>query len=744
MRFTLLACAALLAAAPGAASAQDRSAALTTLYQFPGGGDGLWPWSDLVKDGSTLYGTTFFGGAFGRGAVFKINPTTGALSLIYSFTGGTDAAEPQAGPLLFGGLLYGVSNSGGANGFGAVYSVNPTTGAEKVIASFTPAMGGGSGSSLIENGGYLYGTTFGGGSGAGYGTVFQVNIASGAISTLYSFTGGADGGSPQYGLAYAGGMLYGTTTLGASANAGTLFAVNATTGAETTLFTFDGAAHGGAPDGGVIDVGGVLYGTASSGGSSSAGLVFAYKLSTGVETTVYNFTGAADGGAPTGALTSAGGILYGTTYSGGTSGFGTVFSLKPSTGALTTLYSFPGGPNGAHPEAPPLYISGTLYGTDLGPTSAAVDNGTVYKIVVASKTETTLHDFRGASLEGPGNSGLLDISGTLWGTTGVGGAAYAGQIYTVNATSKAQTTVYTFTGGADGGLPSGTLIADGAMLYGVTQAGGANQGGVIYRLDPSTSTQTVVYDFPPGITPDGPLLLYKNKLYGMTRYGGANSAGSIYAFNPSTNALITLYSFTGAADGYSPAGGLAALDGLLYGTTQLGGANGGGVLFSFDPATAVQTPLYSFDFASHGGYPVAAPVLLNGVLYGTAIYGGLQSVDCFDGLGCGVLYGYDIATKTLTILHSFNYYVDGAFPDAGLLIDGTTLYGATIQGASTGFGTVFSYTPASDKFSTVYTFTGGGDGDAPAAALIRSGSTFYGASAGGATYNTGIVFSLKP
>jgi uncharacterized repeat protein (TIGR03803 family) len=745
MRLAVPVIALCCAAACVSAHAADLTASLTTLYQFPGGGDGLWPWSGLVDDGGTLYGTTYLGGAYGRGSVFKIDPTSGAESLIYSFTGGTDATDPQAGPLLSGGKLYGVSNSGAAYGYGGVYSVDPATGVETVVASFTPAMGGGSGSSLVAAGGYLYGTTFGGGTGLGYGTVFRVKITTGAISTLYSFTGGADGASPQYGVTYVGGMLYGTTTGGGgSANAGTLFAVSASTGSETTLFTFDGAAHGGNSDSGVLDVGGVLYGTTSSGGSKGSGVVFAYALSSGSESTVYTFSGGADGASPTGALISAGGVLYGTTFSGGASGAGTVFRLKPSTGALSTLYSFPGGKDGGHPEGPLLYSAGTLYGTDLGPESLATDNGTVFKIAVASKAETTLHDFQGASPTGPANSALLDIQGTLWGANGTGGAAHAGLIYTVNATSKAETTVYTFTGGADGGAPSGALIKDGAALYGVGMSGGADQGGVIYSLQAATGVQSVVYDFPAGVTPHGPLLLLNKLLYGTTNFGGANASGSIFAFDPATKALTTLYSFTGGTDGYAPAGGLTEASGVLYGTSEFGGANGAGVLFSFDPATAVQTALYGFSVSTQGAYPVAAPVYLDGVLYGTTLYGGTQSADCFGGFGCGVLYGYDVSTKTYSVLHSFTYIADGAGPEAGLLVDGSTLYGAAGLGASANAGEAFSYVPASSSFSTVYSFTGGPDGAAPASAMTKIGGVLYGASSSGATYNTGVVFSLVP
>jgi uncharacterized repeat protein (TIGR03803 family) len=724
------------------AEANEGAATLKTLYQFPGGGDGLAPWGGLVDVGGTLYGTNFEGGAYGRGAVFSINPQSGAEKLVYSFTEGTDASEPQAGPLAVGGLLYGTSNAGGAYGYGAVYSVNPATGAEAVLFSFTPAMGGGSGSSLVENGGYLYGTTFGGGTGAGYGCVFKVKIATGKATVLHAFAGGADGASPQYGVAYAKGVLYGTTTVGGASNAGTIFAVDAKTGAETTLFTFDGATHGGSPDGGVIDVNGVLYGTAAYGGSAGAGLVFAYSLGTGAETTVHNFTNGADGGDPLGALLDVKGTLYGTTASGA-NGYGTVFSLNAATGAEATLYAFQGGADGQQSEAPVIDVGGALYGTDLGAFSTSSYHGTVFKIVLKTGAEQTLHVFQGAP--SASSSALLDVGGTLYGATELGGASYAGTLFAINPTNGAQTTLYTFTGGADGGAPVGALVADGGTLYGVASIGGANQGGVIYTADPVTGAQAVVYNFPAaGEVPNGPLLLVKGLLYGTTEYGGSNGAGSVFAFDPTNGTLTTIYNFTDGTDGGLPRPGLTANGGYLYGTTYTGGAAYAGAVFEIDIATGAQTVLYNFTGASDGGYPVAPPIYLKGTLYGTTGYGGSQSADCFGGFGCGTLYSLDLTGNAYTVLHEFDYLTDGQSSDATLLAEGGKLYGSSWGNGEPSWGTIFTYAPASGDYNAIYNFTGGADGGGPSVPLIPVGATLFGTTSIGAAFNTGTVFSLKP
>jgi uncharacterized repeat protein (TIGR03803 family) len=722
---------------------QAHASTLTTLSQFPGGGDGAAPYGGLASLGGNLYGTTYAGGTYGRGTVYSINPSTGAETIVYSFNAPPDATDPESGVLATGGLLYGVSNSGGANGYGAVYSVNPSTGAEKVVFSFTSAMGGESGSNLVTSGGYLYGTTFGGGNGAGYGTVFKIDIATGAEKTLYSFTGGADGGSPQYGVTYVKGMLYGTTTFGGSAGAGTIFAVNATSGAETTLLSFNGASLGGGSYGGVIDVNGILYNTTAYGGSSGVGTIDAYDIKTGVATTVYNFTGGADGTSPNSPLYFKNGILYGTAYSGGAAGFGTVFGVTAATGKETTLYSFTGGANGGHSVTPLIQIGSALYGTDEGPNDTSPNNGTVFKIVLATGAETTLHNFQGNPDVYQQNSGLLNDSGTLFGSTTVGGTNMCGTLYALFGIT-AQPSFVSLACGAAGGLPVGDLISLNGYAYGVDVAGGANGSGLLFSFNETSYSAGPDASFPAGTTPNGPLLAYKTLIYGTTKTGGTNGSGTVFVYYPSTNTLSTLYNFTGGSDGGFPFAGLIESGGYLYGTTAYGGANNVGTIFRINPKTGAEAGLYSFTGGSDGTYPFAPLVALGGVLFGTTNYGGTNSADCYGGFGCGILFSFNPTGNVFTILHSFTYQ-DGALPAAGLLASGSTLYGSTeVGGTGNALGTVFSYTTKTAAFKTLYNFQGGADGGFPVSPMINISGTLYGTTNAGGTYNTGTIFSLKP
>jgi len=318
-------------------------------------------------------------------------------------------------------------------------------------------------------------------------------------------------------------------------------------------------------------------------------------------------------------------------------------------------------------------------------------------------------------------------------------------VFTYDPATATQTTVYNFTGGADGGVPEGGLIVDTGILYGVAASGGANKTGAIFTINPTTNAEAVIYSFPAGAqAPNGPLVQYNGILYGTTEKGGTYGAGSVFAFSPAKKTLTTVYSFSDGPDGGFPLAGLAQNSGMLYGTTQIGGTGGAGTVFQIDIATGTETVLYDFTDSTDGGYPRAAPVYMSGVLYGTAPSGGTLTPACFGNAGCGVLYSVTVASSAYSVLHSFNDAVDGALPNTGLSVINSVIYGATSIGGTAGGGTIFSYTPASSTFNSVYNFTAGADGAAANGGLIALKTTLYGATSAGGPFNTGTLFSLLP
>ena len=374
---TYAAAIALCCAALEGAAAPAQADNFQLLYAFTGGRHGDHPYASLLKVGGRLYGTTIGDGAFGGGTVFSLDPATGDEKLVYSFGRGHDAAFPYASLLNVGGTLYGTTITGGAFGHGAVFSLSPKTGAEAVVYSFQSGSdGAGPQASLIDVGGTVYGTTtFGGGSTAckyGCGTVFSLNPTTGAETVVYYFQGGSDGAGPGASLINVGGMLYGTTNNGGNTNCyagcGTVFSLDPTTGTETILHAFRRIGDGAYPSAaGLVAVGGRLFGTTTNGGSTNCtegcGTVFSMNLTTGVEKVVYPFPGGSDGDSPFAGLIKAGGTLYGTTLFGGAADRGTVFSMNPKTGAETVLYSFQGDGDGDNPYAGVIDVGGTLYGT---------------------------------------------------------------------------------------------------------------------------------------------------------------------------------------------------------------------------------------------------------------------------------------------------------------------------------------------------------------------------------------------
>jgi uncharacterized repeat protein (TIGR03803 family) len=352
---------------------------------------------------------------------------------VYSFQGGNDGAQPLPAVVETGGKLYGTTALGGGpgcgnTGCGTVFRLT-TTGKEKVLASFGISSGGYDGNTprapLLNVSGTLYGTTEEGG--IGDGVIFSITPA-GTENTLHTFQGGSsDGGLPFGGLIKVNGTLYGTTAGGGGY--GTVYSITPT-GNENIVYDFKGASagDGSAPEAGVINVKGTLYGTTFGGGKYSDGTVFKVTLS-GDETVLHSFEGGSDGNSPFAALTNVDGTLYGTTlWGGGTGcggrGCGTVFKITRA-GKETVVYRFQGGSDdGANPEANLLNVNGTLYGTTRvgGAAGCGTDGcGTVFEVTPTGAVNI-IHVFQAAEGYWP-QAGLIDVGGTLYGTTTFGGSS---------------------------------------------------------------------------------------------------------------------------------------------------------------------------------------------------------------------------------------------------------------------------------------------------------------------------------
>jgi uncharacterized repeat protein (TIGR03803 family) len=340
---------------------------LQVLYSFTAIPDGALPGGGPTYLHGTLYGVTNNGGTADSGAVYAVDAKTGKETIIYSFANTPDGTGPSGELIVQAGELAGTTALGGGFGGGIAFQVNPTTGAETIIHSFGSGTDGAMpAAGLIYQKGNFYGTTTAGGA-SGNGTVFAINARTGTEKVLYSFAGGSDGATPFAGLLFLNGFLYGTTYFGGPTNDGTVFKVDAKTGAETVLHAFTGGGFHGNPSASLIYANGLLYGTTAHSpgngcGGSGCGTVFSTDPATGTTTTVYNFKNVKDGEDPEGRLAALSGLLYGTTETGGPSGLGTLFQLDPQTGIETKLRDFNGVPDGQNPLSLTVH-HGVIYGT---------------------------------------------------------------------------------------------------------------------------------------------------------------------------------------------------------------------------------------------------------------------------------------------------------------------------------------------------------------------------------------------
>jgi uncharacterized repeat protein (TIGR03803 family) len=371
------------------------SETLTYLHSFRASGDGTNPYGPLVSLNGTLYGTTLnatgvCGGGGACGTVYSVTPS-GTYALLLGFNN-TDGASPYAGLLNVNGTLYGTTSGGGPSGEGTVYSIT-TSGTESVLQNF---YSGSDGSvpyaTLINVSGTFYGTTSTGGV-YNQGTVFSMT-ASGVETVLHNFGGSGDGTDPLAPLLDIGNTLYGTTNQGGAYGSGTVYAVSKSTGTETLLHSFGGSSGDGTrPEfGRLISVGGALYGTTQTGGpyngggncySQGCGVLFSI-IPSGTYAIVHSFgslhNGVYDGEHPYSGLVDVSGTLYGTTSRGGAYDEGTVYSISTtSAGAETVLWAFGGTPGGSQPKADLINVSGTLYGTTT--TGGTYNEGTFFSLL---------------------------------------------------------------------------------------------------------------------------------------------------------------------------------------------------------------------------------------------------------------------------------------------------------------------------------------------------------------------------
>ena len=380
-----------------------------------------------------------------------------------------------------------------------------------------------------------------------------------------------------------------------------------------------------------------------------------------------------DGANPAAGLVLSGGVLCGTTLNGGLQGAGTAFYMSLDGTSFSTFRSFTNAPDAGNPEGN-LAVSGNGF---LGTSQAGGTSGVGSVFIGSTNGVSIIRSFAVVSADNATNSG--------------------------------------------GASPSALLALSGSTLYGTTTVGGAGANGTVFALSTNGSSLSVLHDFTAldsnagtntdGALPCGGLILSGNTLYGTASAGGAGGAGVVFSVNASGGGFTTLYSFTALdpvaatnTDGAFPCSGLVLSNGTLYGTTIAGGTGGKGVIYSVGTNGLGFAVLHSFSATDSltgtnldGASPCAPLALSGGYLYGTASAGGASAN--------GTVFSMSTNGPQFQTIHAFTAMDpstgtnrDGAFPVAGLLPLGNSLYGTTFSGGPGAAGTVFNvaipYPPA--------------------------------------------------
>lgn len=392
---------------------------------------------------------------------------------------------------------------------------------------------------------------------------------------------------------------------------------------------------------------------------------------------------------------------------------------------------------------------------------AAAALGSNVAAATAAPTFQVLHAFNGTEGLLPQGHLFYDYlksSPVLVGGLQAGGAGMAGAAYQYNLKTGAVADLYSFLTAPDGNGPTGGVAVGLSkstlgQIVGVTNSGGANFDGTFYKIA-ANGTYSLVYSFGSvtnasnpfspldGALPLGtPAQAFDGNFYGTASGGGAGAVGTIYKYSPSTNAVTLLYTFgnnpAATNDGAIPLEGLTlAPNGMLYGTTSQGGANGEGAIYSVS-TSGVVTTVYSFTGGNDGAFPQCLiAVDLHNNLYGTTPAGGSA--------GMGVVWKLD-SNKNFSVLHTFSSASNGVAPNAGVSFGlNGALFGVTSAGGKYSDGTVFEYDPWSKAFCKLHDFNGSTDGmDPESQLLIGPNGSFYGTAIRGGANGFGTLFNIK-
>lgn len=715
---------------------QTVAGAVTTLNNFTGVAPNVYyPNAGPVVGASpsTMYATCMYGGTGGIGMVFSIS-TGGVVTDLHSFTGGTTDGSTPYGGVIFAsdGMLYGTTFGGGLYSNGIVYKLDPVTKVFTVLHHFNSAVDGYYPMTALCEGpdGKLYGSLYW--TAGASGGVYSLTKSGSDFAILHGFSSADPAGNNPYSDLVRGPgastKLYGTCQYGGAGGVGAIFSVDTATGAVAAVASFDG--YNGATPGQNFGTSGqsrmtpapsgtLMYGTTRYGGPYGYGTVYKLDTATGVLSLLAGMTRQM-GNTSVGVLTLSGATtMYGASYYGGAGatagiggapeGWGSSVSCS-TTGLLKSTHSWYLRDGYNPSDGPTTAIGGYLYGT------AAYGGlwgfGTIYKVksipdASGNYAYTVLHHFNNYVGEGyyPQGGLFKAADGALYGATSAGGVFGAGTLFKCT-TAGVVTVIHNFRGSIEG---SGTYqklvqgVGTDKNLYGCLFSGGAGGHGSVYKCSTTGTTFQILHYFtnPDGSNPacqltveKDPVTLNTKALYGGSYAGGSHGYGTLFKIVPGTTPLSTtftkLFDLDYTTGGYIYFGGQMQLIGAgLFGVTAFGGTSGNGVIFKFDLSTGAYSVLRNLNNSLGDGYYPYGGVTTEAVpanLYGTCNSGGPG--------GSGTVWKYNLGTGTFTVLHNFygSASGDGSSPYGAVYDPSGLVFGTTLYGGATNNGSVWCQT----------------------------------------------------
>ncbi len=385
-----------------------------------------------------------------------------------------------------------------------------------------------------------------------------------------------------------------------------------------------------------------------------------------------------------------------------------VFLLAlPLRAQVTLLREFAGGADdGKNPYGSLLISGSTMYGmTQLGGSNEC---GTVFKMQADGSDFTVLHEFDYVAGDGREPMASLILSGsTLYGMTRWGGTSASGYgtVFKINTDGTGFALLHSFAGGTeDGRNPMGSLVQLGSTLFGMTQMGGDDGQGTIFKVETDGSGFALLHEFSysDGQQPNGSLALAGSTLYGLAPYGGSENKGTLFKIETDGSGFAVLHHFAGGgANGAIPWGSLALADGMLYGLTQMGGDGNKGTVFKLQANGSGFALLHEFAGGTDDGAgPLGSPTLSGATLCGMTSSGGDGSV--------GTVFQVQTDGSGYAVLHEFAGGADdGRLPYGDVTLSGSTLFGMTYTGGDNNLGVVFSMPVTVDPSLTLTSPNGG-------------------------------------